>query len=225
MKRLFATVSLVVATIASAQTSLPAYDPNSPGAIEYREKKAAYLADGQKLDTLSLYNEITRLDDLRKSKQALATPDELAATLFKFTDDDMRSWEYASVLKKRGEGTDSLAAFFYGFNQWKTCLLYERQSSGALAKQAATCWQEIMPFFKKASSSGLADATSNIGKMYENGFGVTPSKYAAAEWYVKAAEQFNKGGSRDDALTVLEKSLNLVPDLPVALRLRKAMLK
>jgi hypothetical protein len=42
---------------------------------------------------------------------------------------------------------------------------------------------------------------------------------------VKAANQYNKQNDRDDALTAVESALNLVPDHPAALRLRKAMLK
>lgn len=218
----FALISLT----ATAQSQIPTYDPNSPGAIEFRAKRDAFNADARKLDTLELYNEIARLDSEKDSKRALLTPNQLVSSLMAFTDDDFRSMEYEKVLKQRGEGSDTEAAFFHGFHQWKTCLLYERQSSTGTAKIAASCWQhDVMPFLKRASAAGLPDATSNIGKLYEAGLGVTPSKYAAAEWYLKSAEQYNKRGYRDDALTNLEKSLGLVPDLPAALRLRKALLK
>ena len=82
-----------------------------------------------------------------------------------------------------------------------------------------------MPAFKRASDAKIADATFNIAKLYESGFGVSPSKLAAAEWYVKSADQYNKDKSREEALTSLERALDLVPDHPAALRLRKAMLK
>jgi hypothetical protein len=52
-----------------------------------------------------------------------------------------------------------------------------------------------------------------------------PSKLVAAEWFVKAADQYNKDGSRDEALASVEAALNSVPDHPAALKLRSAMLK
>ena len=82
-----------------------------------------------------------------------------------------------------------------------------------------------MPAFKRASDAQIAAATFNIARLYQNGFGVTQSKLVAAEWFVKSADQYNKEKARDEALTALESALNLAPDLPAALRLRKAMLK
>jgi hypothetical protein len=54
---------------------------------------------------------------------------------------------------------------------------------------------------------------------------VTSSKLVASEWYVKSADQYIKQKARDEALTAVESALNLVPDHPAALRLRKVMLK
>ena len=147
------------------------------------------------------------------------------AAAFGLTDDDMRAISYATVLQKRGEGGDPYASFFYAVRQWDFCSQLQRQTGDSWAKQAKECWQNVMPAFKRASDARIADATFNIARLYENGFGVTPSKLAAAEWYVKSADQYNKEKSRDEALTAVESALNLVPDHPAALRLRKAMLK
>lgn len=61
--------------------------------------------------------------------------------------------------------------------------------------------------------------------MYEAGLGVSPSKLVATEWFVKAADQYNKEGARDEALSALESALAHSPDHPAALRLKRDMIK
>lgn len=141
------------------------------------------------------------------------------------TDDDMRAISYATVLQKRGEGGDPYASFFHALRDWDFCLQLQRQTGDVWVKQARECWQRVMPAFKRAAEAQIADAAFNIARLYENGLGVTPSKLAASEWYVKSAELYNQEKSRDEALTAVESALNLVPDHPAALRLRNTMLK
>ena len=218
---------LLIAASAQAAAQAPEfkYDPNSPAALAAKAKYESYDRDGKALQTGDLYKELRRLDAAQKSRIALAKPEEALAAAFSMTDDDMRAISYATVLQKRGEGGDSYASFFYAVRQWDFCLQLQRQTGDGWAKQAKECWQGVMPPFKQAAEAQIADAAFNIARLYENGFGVTPSKLAAAEWYVKSAEQYNREKSRDEALTAVESALNLVPDHPAALRLRKAMLK
>ena len=221
---------LVLFAAASAQAAdqVPdfKFDPNSPTALAAKAKYEGYDRDGRALRTADLYKVLGRLDAAKKLRIAFAgKPEDVMAAAFNMTDDDMRAISYATVLQKRGEGGDAYASFFYAARQWDFCLQLQRQTGDGWVKQAKECWQDVMPVFKRASDAQIADAAFNIARLYENGFGVTPSKLAAAEWYVKSAEQYNKQKSRDETLTAVESALNLVPDHPAALRLRKAMLK
>jgi len=48
--------------------------------------------DGQALRTSDLYKELERLDGVKKSRTAMLTkPEEIAASVFVTTDDDMRA--------------------------------------------------------------------------------------------------------------------------------------
>jgi tetratricopeptide (TPR) repeat protein len=223
-------LTLIVAASAHAVEQKPEfkYDPNSPDALAAKGKYEGYERDGQALQTYDLFKELGRLDAAKKSRIALAIatkPEEIMAATFSTTDDDMRAISYATVLQKRSEGGDPYASFYNGVRQWDFCSQLQRQTGDVWTKQAPECWQNVMSAFKRASNAQIADATFNIARLYENGFGVTPSKLAAAEWYVKSANQYNKEKSREEALTAVESALNLVPDHPAALRLRKAMLK
>jgi tetratricopeptide (TPR) repeat protein len=226
MKKLF--FMLIVAFVAQASAQKPEfrYDPNSPDALAAKAKREGYERDGRALNTYDLYKEVVRLDTIKKSRTSMATkPEEIFAEAFRYTDDDARGIEYWSLLKKRSDGGDTGASYYYAIYQWDFCLRMQQSNNEFLVKDSKECWQGVMSAFKKASDAQIASATFNIGKIYQNGLGVTPSKFVAAEWFVKSADQFNKEKSRDEALTALESALNLVPDHPGALRLRKAMLK
>jgi len=79
--------------------------------------------------------------------------------------------------------------------------------------------------FKIASESGIAQASFDIGTMYEKGWGVTKSNYLSAEWFIKAANKHISDGEREGALVSIEAALNVVPDHPAALRLKAQLLK
>ena len=226
MRTLMFALAMTITPVYAADAPQLVYDPNSPAALEAKAKYEGYTRDGQALRTSDLYKELERLDGVRRSRIAMLTkPEEIAASVFVTTDDDMRAISYSTVLQKRGESGDPYASFFYGVRQWDFCLLMQRQQGEVWLKQAKECWQGVMPAFKRASDAQIADATFNIAKLYENGFGVSPSKLVAAEWYMRSADQYNKDKSREEALTSVERALDLVPDHPAALRLRKAMLK
>lgn len=226
MKALLLPLFVAASVHAADQVPEFKFDPNTPAALAAKAKYEGFDRDGQALRTTDLYKELGRLDAAKKSRIALAhKPEEVMAAAFDMTDHDMRAISYATVLQKRGEAGDPYASFFYAARQWDFCLQLQRQTGDGWVKQAKECWQSVMPAFKRASDGQIADAAFNIARLYENGFGVTQSKLAAAEWYVKSAEQYNKEKSRDEALTAMESALNLVPDHPAALRLRKAMVK
>lgn len=225
MRRLLFAVAMAITFVHAAEPALPAYDADSPAALEAQAKYASYARDGEALRSSDLYKELARLDGVKKSRMALAKPDELASFWFPTTDDDMRTISYSGVLQTRGERGDPTASFFVGVREWDTCAQFQRQPGDGLSKMAKECWQRVMPAFKRASDAQIADASFNIARLYESGLGVSASKLAAAEWYVNSAGQYSKEKSREEALTSIERALDLVPDHPAALRLRKAMLK
>lgn len=223
-------IMMLTASFTRADPAQVAYDADSPAALEARAqaqmKYDRFGKEGRALLTKDIDSQLTRLDMEKKGRIALATkPSEVFAAAFVTTDDDMRAISYSTVLKERSDSGDPVASFYFGARQWNMCLQMEKQQSDIWAKQAKECWQEVLPAFKRASDAQIGDASFNIGKLYENGFGVMPSKLVAAEWYVKSANQYNKKKDRDEALTSVERALYLVPDHPAALRLKKLMLK
>ena len=168
----------------------------------------------------SRIQELERLDVARASRIALNPESWMPGT-----DEDQRGYAFGAVLSNRRDKGEVAASFYFGIRNWKFCQGLQRLDKGQLGNAVVDCWNKCLDSFKFASAAQVPAASFNIARMYENGFGVIPSKYVAADWYVKSAEQYNKAGSRDEALTSLEAALTAVSDHPAALRLRKAMLK
>lgn len=103
--------------------------------------------------------------------------------------------------------------------------MYSSLSGNEYKNFTQKCFNTAFESFKVAANHDIAAAQFNLGIMYMDGQGVNESKYAASDWFIKAATQYNKQGDRDRALTALEKALNLVPDNPKALKLRKKLLE
>ena len=232
VKILFITLLFAVTANAAEPNAEWKYDPNSPAAIAAKEQYELYERDGQVLDTSKLYEEIRRLNTAKEARItavliAKNNPVDAWAESIKITDDDMRKMSYEKILRIRSDKGEPVASFYYAVNQWDFCIQMQnsKNTAEAWAQHTKECWQRVIPALKRASESQIAAASFNIGRLYENGFGVLPSKLVAAEWYVKSADQYNKEKNRDEALTSLESALNLVPDHPTAIRLRKAMLK
>jgi TPR repeat protein len=128
-------------------------------------------------------------------------------------------------LERRCKENEPEAAFFYGIYNWRICGGIESANNSQFDNVLKNCWLESLESLKVASNAKIAEASFNIGRVYEKGWGVLPSKLVAADWYVKAAQQFNETGSRDEALTSIESALNAVHDHPAALRLKNVLLK
>jgi TPR repeat protein len=140
-------------------------------------------------------------------------------------EDSYKAGGYAVALEERRKDKEPSGAFYFGVYNWRICGGMQSVDKGQLGDAVKNCWLESFESFKLASTTGIPAASFNIARMYENGWGVMPSKLVAAEWFVKAADQYNKDGSRDEALASVEAALNSVPDHPAALKLRSAMLK
>jgi TPR repeat protein len=176
----------------------------------------AFEDEAEKLTSFELFKELERLDAAQAVKIAASG---------NWLDFDPKAGSYGSVLSQRRKIGQPDGAFYFAVHQWRYCSMLQKQTSKAFADEAASCWNETMEAFKIASAAGIGDASFNIARQFESGYGVTPSKFAAADWYIKAAEQHNKAKDRDQALTALEAALDAVPNHPAALRLKKAMLK
>ena len=221
------TALIALLVVASANAEEFKYDPNAPEVRDAQAKHAAFEQEALALSTPDLFKELQRIDAAREAKNAMLKPEDAMKNMWMFgqSDDDKKSVLFATVLEKRSESGEIAASFYNSVYQWRYCNMWLRQNTSQADKLATECWQKVLAGFKRASEANIGDASSNIARMYANGFGVTPSKFVAAEWYVKAADQYNMRKDRDEALTAVEAALNLVPDHPAALRLRKAMVK
>lgn len=219
MKNLLLALPILATTVQAAEPV--------QSAEEVKAKVATFQAEARGLDTFALYKEMRRLEASRDARIALMKPEEAAAMVFNFNDEDLKLAHYVGEMSKRSEGGEVPASFYDGAYQWRWCAMWQDQKGSQAQKLATECWQKAMAAFKRAANANInwGDASSNVATMYAKGLGVSPSKLAAAEWYVKAAEQYTNDRKREPALTAIEDALNLVPDHPAALRLRKAMLK
>ena len=220
MKRIF---TFTLALLCTASQALAQLDTDTP---EFRAARAKYEAlrnvaqqEAEKMSTVDVYNELERLDAAIAIRIALHPETWLSGS------DDQRGYGFSTVLSNRRDKGEAAASFYFGIRNWKDCQVLQKFDKGQLSNQLTHCWRKSFDSFKVASTANVPAATFNIARMYENGFGVIASKYAAADWYVKSAEQYSKANLRDEALTSLEAALTMVPDHPAALRLRKVMLK
>jgi len=218
-------ISVLLVSAAAAQELK--YDPNTPEALAAQAKDEAYRQEAKNLSPFEVFRELQRLDAARDARTQLQTPDQLARGAWTFgqSDEDKKAVSFGSVLETRSQAGDVAASFYNGVYRWRFCRALAAQNNAQAENLVTECWRNVMAGFKRAAEANVADASINVARMYANGFGVTASKFVAAEWYVKAAEQYNARKDRDEALTAVESALNLVPDHPGALRLRKAMVK
>ena len=218
MKCIFISVSLI------ASQALAQFDLDTPemraGRAKYEAMRNAAQQEAEKMTTVEVHNELVRLDAASASRIALNPGSWMAGT-----DEEQRGYGFSAVLRNRRDNGEVPASFYFAIRNWKYCQVLQNISKGQLSSSTIDCWKQCLDSFKVASAGQVPAATFNIARMYENGYGVIASKYVAADWYVKSAEQYNKANYRDEALTSLEAALTVVPDHPAALRLRKIMFK
>lgn len=134
----------------------------------------------------------------------------------------VRATAFTTALERRAAAGDAQAAFYAGLRRLNMCNGMAKANMGASARE---CQAEAMQYFEQAHRAGIAEATYNIGTMYENGEGVLPSKLAASDWYYQAAQRYSVVGDRSRALTALEAALAAAPDHGPAKRLRSELMK
>jgi len=171
-----------------------------------------HKADALKADSLAIFDELDRLRQVVAIKsRGTAFPD--------LTDPDMlKATGYAAALEERRKANEPQGAHLWARYNSRICGSLD--SNPIVADAAKKCWAETLEAFRVGSEGGIARSSFNIGLIYENGWGVSRSRFLAADWYVKAAERYIKEENREGSLEAVEAALRVVPDLPAAQRLR-----
>lgn len=179
-----------------------------------------YQEEAKKLDASSVFSEMEKL------REAISLKQKLKKTLFFIDADTNKVAGYFMNLKERREANDPYGAYYYGLYNLRICGGFKAgNTNGELSESVNKCFLDSLESFKTASAGQVPEASFNIGRMYEKSWGVSASKLVSADWFIKAAKQFNDGKSREGALASVEAALNLVPDHPEALRFRMALIK
>ena len=219
MKSYAPALRIICLTISFWQGYAIAEDDSKQRANEAIQRMTFFRDEAAKLSSAEIFKELER------QRNILALKSQAKGFSLLMDDDSFKSSGYAAALEDRQKNKEPSGAFYFGVYNWRLCSVMQGVDKGQLGDTVKDCWLQSLESFKLASSAQIPAASLNIARLYENGWGVAPSKLVAAEWYVKAANQYNGEGSRDEALSSVEAALNLVPDHPAALKLRSAMLK
>jgi TPR repeat protein len=215
MKLQLALVLTLSATLAMGQADdVASQQSKQPSSTDQELEKLKIDAD--KLTSYDIFKQLEATEAVQASMNTFSD------SWFAYTPKLMA---FGAILDKRRKNGQPDGAFYFAAHQWKYCVRLQMQTKSVLVEQASQCWIETIEAFKVASTAGIGDASFNIARQFENGYGVLLSKFAAADWYIKAAEQYNKTNDRDQALTAVEAALGIVPDHPAALRMKRVMLR
>jgi TPR repeat protein len=136
---------------------------------------------------------------------------------------------YIQELMNRAKAGQPSAMFNWGWYRHQLCSTGKKQgvdvSSAPMCAQALDDLKAVAEN-PKISILYIAPASMSIlGEMYRDGIGTKPSRYLAADWFVKSAKQRNVNGDREGAIRAMEDALNVVPDYPAAIELRALILE
>lgn len=76
--------------------------------------------------------------------------------------------------------------------------------------------RDAAKYLNVSASNGDPYSMHNLAVCYRTGIGVERSQYAAAEWYIAAADVFLEREKREAAMAELEQALAVVPNHPIA---------
>lgn len=164
-------------------------------------------------------------DEIERQRTVIAIKQRSGQSLFAMDDGTIKTTGYVQALKQRRDAKEPAGSFYYSAYNLRICGGLQLANATDLGDTVKQCLLESLNGFKVASDAGRGDASFSVGRMYERGWGVIASRLVAAEWFLKAANQHNLAGARDDALTAVEAALAAVPDHPPAIKLRASMLK
>ena len=132
-------------------------------------------------------------------------------------------------LMNRAKAQQPSAMFNWGWYRYQLCGTERKQ--GIDVSNAPMCTQALDDLKAVAENTKISilyispASMSMLGEMYRDGIGTRPSRYLAADWFVKSAKQKNSNGDRDGAIRALEEALYIAPEYPAAIELRASMLK
>ena len=136
---------------------------------------------------------------------------------------------YLQELMNRAKARQPSALFNWGWYRHQLCGIGKK--NGVDTSSAPFCTQALDDLKAVAENSKISilyispASMSTLGEMYRDGIGTKPSRYLAADWFVKSAKQRNANGDREGAIRALEEALSVAPDYPAAIELRASMLK
>lgn len=136
---------------------------------------------------------------------------------------------YMQELMNRAKARQPSAMFNYGWYRYQLCGTGKKQ--GIDVNRTPMCAQALDDLKAVAENTKISilfiapASMSILGEIYRDGIGTRPSRYLAANWFVKSAKQRNANGDREGAIRALEEALNAVPEHPAAIELRATLLK
>lgn len=139
------------------------------------------------------------------------------------TDASKQKLELQRQLSDLAEKNQGDASFFWGLLNLEngTRLIGNENAKSLVAEYFSRAEKSL----RRASNSGFPAAAWNLALMYQNGWGVMPSRLVAVEWFAKAGDLYLKTGDREMALSSLERAEDLDSANPAAKRLRAKLLK
>ena len=136
---------------------------------------------------------------------------------------------YLQEIMDRAKAGQPSAMFHWGWYNFGFCSFGKKQgvdvSSAQMCVQAFDHLKAVAKNPKISISYIAPAAMSMLGEMYRDGIGAEPSRYLAAEWFVKSAKQRSVNGDREGAIRAMEDALNVVPDYPAAIEFRTLILE
>lgn len=144
------------------------------------------------------------------------------ASLFDADIDDVaKGVALVNLLEERKEKGDAEATYQYAVTQLSIC---ERMLSPRSSFTPKTC-EVVEENLRKVAKQNDQRAMIILGSMYEQGVWFEKSNFVAAEWFLKAAQQYEKSQDREKMLTYLEKASILSPDSPAVQAYKNKVLK
>lgn len=136
---------------------------------------------------------------------------------------------YLQELMNRAKTGQPSATYYWSWYRYQLCIIIKKQGVDVIgAPMCAQALDDLKAVAENAKISILFIAPASmsiLGEMYRDGIGTKPSRYLAAEWFVRSAKQRSANGDREGAIRALEDALNVAPEYPAAIELRALMLK
>jgi hypothetical protein len=138
--------------------------------------------------------------------------------------------EFASnyeELQALAKARQPLALFHYGWFLKQLCVNMKEQ--GIEVSSAPTCVTALEHLRTVAEDQRFASdfvgpaAQTFLAEAHRDGIGTRASRYLAADWFTRSAQQRQSNGDRDGAVRAMEEALKLVPDHSPAIKLKSEL--